>query len=127
MALTYFASSTMFPPEFSKSVRGVLDTDVSDLPSLLDPNKRYGAAGKRKQQQKTWGPMQITILILLIIFLIVWIALIGSSVYTTLNRPMSETVWSLLMAIFIPEVYATFHGIDASRNGVGFFSKLPKQ
>lgn len=138
MALTYHAlTSPLVPAEFSGRLNKVLNTPLtSDVvfdsnagyPSRAVANRAYGAAHmseEDKKNQNKWSALDFIVLVIVIVGVLAYIGVIAGAAYTTSERPTPEMVWSILMAIFVPEVWVCWHGIDSTRNNVSFFEKLP--
>lgn len=138
MALTYHAiTSPMVPAEFSGRFNKVLNTPIdanvifdrnAGYPSGAVANRAYGAAHmsqEDKKNQNKWSALDFIILVLIILGVLLYVAVVAGAAYSTSSKKMPEMVWSVLMAIFVPEVWVCWHGIDCTRKNVGFFEKLP--
>lgn len=133
MFLSYTAAtSSIAPKDLSERVQKVLNTpldaDISynkDAPRREDEQKYGSSHGDDKK--KEWSVWDFLVLLLIIIAIMAYVGLISTAAYTTSNSPGHEMFWSIIMAVFVPEVWACYHGIDASRRGVGFFEKLIKK
>lgn len=115
MAVTYSLLNNYVP-----GFGSVLSKNEDD--KKPEGDQKYAAA---KNGKKQWSPWETFLVVLFIGLVILYIAIVISAVYTASNRSGAEMAWSGLMALFIPEVWVCYHGIDATRMGKGFFEKLP--
>lgn len=116
MALTYSALNN-FVPGFGSVLGRPADTEDKK------GDQKYAASNKSDKKQ--WSPWETFLMVLFIALIIFYIVVVIFAVYTASNRTGSEMIWSGFMALFIPEVWICYHGIDATRMGKGFFEKLP--
>lgn len=130
MALTYNMVHGILPKNVSSTMSHYLNSDISAI-RYGSGHESGGGSGKKDQEgakknnNSGWSTLDTLVITFFIIALLVYLFIIIMAGYSASSRQGFEILWSVIMAAFLPEVWICYHGIDASRAGVGFFSKLP--